>query len=687
MKNLEVKVTSAASRDFLLPFGGSNGKGKTLGVNTSYFLKDTKPWYPVMGEFHYSRYPVQYWEESLCKIRAGGIQIVSSYIFWIYHEEEKGKWDFSGQRDLRKFIELCSSLNLKVFLRIGPWAHGECRNGGFPDWLQNDSSIKLRSNDPVYLEYTRNFYENIFEATKGFLWKDGGPVIGIQIENEYGHVGGKTGSEGLKHILTLKKMAIDIGFDVPFYTATGWGGANVVDGEMLPVQGGYVDAPWEKHTNELPANENFLLLPFNSDSQEVFTFNVENNPYLAAELGGGIQITTHRRPIISADDTAAMALCKLATGANLLGYYMYHGGTHPVGKFSTMQETTATGSYSDLPVLTYDFQGCIGEYGELHLSYRKLKKLHIFLESFGDLIAPSNCFFPAEIVRDAEDTNTLRLCVRHDNKTNSGFLFVNNYQRRRKMKNHKDVNISIKLSNETVIFPMMYISTGFYGVFPFNIKLGNALLKSTNAKLLCKFGNRYVFYCHEKPVFNFEGEIIDMIVLTEEEADDVWLFGDRLFITKGNLYEKDEKIFLTTCRTQETVEYYLMDSDKKSIVYNFNPVSVNCSFNVILKNDIYAEYEILTDEIPADTINEMFLNIDFTGDRAELYMDDAMIADWYTTGLPWRIGLHRFNYNRRFTFKVFPVTQDTYFECELKEGYFLNSISLEAQYKTFIGSE
>jgi len=692
-EHINITIPNLALPVTPLPFGGTRANGETLGSNNRYLTKNGKPWYPIMGEFHFSRYPAQLWEESLRKMRAGGIGIVATYVFWIHHEEEKGKWDFSGQRDLRRFVTLCRQMNLLFFLRIGPWAHGECRNGGFPDWLQNDKTIKHRSDDPAYLDLALVFYKKIYDEVKGLSWKEGGPIIGVQIENEHGHCGGVSGGEGLKHMSTLKKLAVEAGFDVPFYTATGWGGANVVDGEMLPVQGGYADAPWEQHTGKLPASPNYLLIPFRNDpligsdwgpSSEKFTFRVENYPYLTAELGGGLQVTALRRPVVSAADTAAQALCKLATGANLLGYYMYHGGTNPDGKLTTLQESKASGSYTDVPVLSYDFQACIGEYGELHQSYRKLKRLHMFLNGFGDLVSPTVSFFPENKVEDAEDISALRMCVRHNPDSNTGFLFINNHQRNRDMASHSEVTFSVVLHNETILLPPINIPKGFYGVFPFNIKLGDAFLRSTNAQLLCKLKDSYVFFCHEKPVFNFSGEPAPVIVITEEEADNAWLFGDELFITQGNLIEKDGEIFLATCKTEEKVTRY---PDKKTVLFSFKAVSVNSSFIETRRDDTFAEYELRFNKIDADSINDLFLQIDYTGDRAELYRDGKLAADWFTTGLPWRVGLRRFNYEGRFTLRVYPVTKETYFECEIKEGFALNSILLEAQYSKKINTD
>ena len=88
-------------------------------------------------------------------MKAGGIQIVSTYVFWIHHEEQEGKFNWTGNRDLRKFIELCGNLGLYAYPRIGPWCHGECRNGGFPDWIFSKGTP--RTDDPGYLHYVRIF--------------------------------------------------------------------------------------------------------------------------------------------------------------------------------------------------------------------------------------------------------------------------------------------------------------------------------------------------------------------------------------------------------------------------------------------------------------------------------------------------------------------------------------------------
>jgi hypothetical protein len=305
----------------------------------------------------------------------------------------------------------------------------------------------------------------------------------------------------------------------------------------------------------------------------------------------------------------------------------------------------------------------------------------MFLNDFGHIIAPSQTVFPPDLVEDAEDLAKIRYCVRHNVNENTGFVFINNHQRLRRMEQHENVNISIEMPGETIKLPAMNIPTDFYGLFPYNIKLGETLLKSTNAQLLCKAGEQYVFFCHENPIFNFVGDQPPMIALNEKEADNAWLIDDKLYVTEGDLVTKDGDIYLTTCKTEEIVISY---PKKEVSAFNFTPVTVDASFTEVFRDEKHAEYKIQLGDIPASIINDLFLCIDFAGDRAELYIDKKLSADWFTTGLPWRIGLRRFNYKTVFTLKVYPITQETYFECETDDSYVLENVSTEAQYAAWI---
>ncbi|HLP09636.1 MAG TPA: beta-galactosidase, partial [Opitutaceae bacterium] len=175
----------------------ANPAGQTISADSQSLLRDGQPWTPVMGEFHYSRYPANEWRQELLKMKAGGIDIVATYVFWIHHEEIEGQWEWSGDKDLRSFVKAAGDAGLKVIVRCGPWCHGEVRNGGLPDWLV--ARGKTRSEDPAFLASTTKLYHQIAGQLNGLLWKDGGPVIGIQLDNEYGGPA--------SYLLALKKIA------------------------------------------------------------------------------------------------------------------------------------------------------------------------------------------------------------------------------------------------------------------------------------------------------------------------------------------------------------------------------------------------------------------------------------------------------------------------------------------------
>ena len=104
-----------------LPFYGEDLSGNQYTADGMSLLRNGRRFIPVMGEFHFSRFEPQFWREEILKMKAGGIDIVATYMFWIYHEEQQDEWDFSGCRDVRKFVEICGECGVKVWLRIGPW--------------------------------------------------------------------------------------------------------------------------------------------------------------------------------------------------------------------------------------------------------------------------------------------------------------------------------------------------------------------------------------------------------------------------------------------------------------------------------------------------------------------------------------------------------------------------------------
>jgi len=369
--------------------------GETLGANARYLTRNGKPWLPVMGEFHYSRSPASQWEAELRKMKAAGIDIVASYVMWNHHEELEGHWDWKGNRDLRRFVELAGKAGLEVVVRVGPWAHAEVRYGGVPDWVVN--AMPTRSSDAQYMAHVGQLYAQIGAQLRGQLWKDGGHVIGIQLENEY-NIDGP--GKGAAHISALKKLALKAGMDVPFYTVTGWDGTIYPSGEVTPVFGGYPDEPWGVSTKELPPKETYA---FRFDTRVSGDLGAQtaahapgtaesdfaSTPFLGAEYGAGLPFMYRRRTVVSPDDIASMLPVQLGSGVNLMGYYMFHGGRNPTGLGGTsMEESTLSGGYNDTTMISYDFQAPLGPDGQQRKVLEKLRPFHLFLHDFGARLAP-----------------------------------------------------------------------------------------------------------------------------------------------------------------------------------------------------------------------------------------------------------------------------------------------------------
>lgn len=383
----------------------SNPSGQTFEVDSRGFIINGQHVLPVMGEIHYSRVPQQDWRREIRKMRAGGITLLSTYVFWIHHEQEEGQWDWSGQRDLHSFLQICQEERLPVVLRIGPFCHGEVYQGGFPKWLTDKAQAdpkqyKIRSMAPGFMAATQRLYSNIYAQCSDMLWKHGGPIVGVQIENEC--------RGPWAYYKALKEMAVSIGFDTPFYTRTGWPKLNGKEefGQMLPLYGDYADGFWDRVLTDMPGDyrKAFIMKDTRVSSviaTETFGTNQDTRldqselqyPYLTCELGGGMMPSYHRRINISGREAMPLAICKLGSGSNLPGYYMYHGGTNPIyyptgsNEPSTMAETQASPvtNYNDMPWVTYDFQSPLGEMGQPNpTSFHQTRWLHQMLADWGE---------------------------------------------------------------------------------------------------------------------------------------------------------------------------------------------------------------------------------------------------------------------------------------------------------------
>ncbi|MBO7318438.1 MAG: beta-galactosidase, partial [Clostridia bacterium] len=191
-----------------------------------FYLGD-KPFNIYSGAMHYFRTLPEYWEDRLTKLKLAGFNTVETYVCWNLHEPKKGVFDFSGMLDIVKFLQTAQKLGLYAIVRPGPYICAEWEFGGFPAWLLKDKNIELRCNNELYLAHVRDYFEKLFEILRPQLITNGGNIIAMQIENEYGSYGNDK-----KYLKALSDMYDELGIDVLKFTSDGtW--CNMLSGGTL----------------------------------------------------------------------------------------------------------------------------------------------------------------------------------------------------------------------------------------------------------------------------------------------------------------------------------------------------------------------------------------------------------------------------------------------------------------------
>ena len=675
--------------------------------NSQYFEMDGEPWFPVMGEYPYSRSDCRDWKEDLAKMKALGVDIVSSYCCWIHHEEAEGHFDFRGSKNLRRFAKEVKAAGMYLCLRVGPWVHAEVRNGGFPDWVEN-KKYRARSNDAGYMADVERYFTQLCAQCAGLTYKDGGPIVAVQVENEYSQWGVQGKGIGDEHIAALIALLKEKGMDVPLYFATGWGKA--ATGQAIPVWGNYCEAPWEAQTGELPPMDGYLFTDNPNDAnigsdtgrkEMDATIARSPYPYATVELGSGIQVTKIRRPVITGEDCGAMALCKIGSGVAMLGYYVFHGGINPTGAFTSMQEyrdekNLRAGFCCDLPEFNYDFQAPIGQYGEIRPCGRELKLWNYLIRYFGRQI----CTLPVSLFpgnpSDPNDLHALRCAVRA--RENGGFVFFNNYVRHYPTK-EKSVRSFSPVQGVTL--PDFTLKSGQYGAFVYERTICGTHFRYALATPFCTLNGRDVVFWADEGLGQIEtaGEPNGKILLlTRQEARDAWRFcyegKERLFITDGEMYETESGIALL-CAADARLKIYPKPKitprgfvcTGEDGVFGLYEKKMNVpAFSVQIceeeQKDGYTDYTLQCGEIRGD-VHGARLVIGYEGDRAEILLDGEKVADDYYTGRPYVFGLSGYGYPSRVTVRVYEMRQDAFVYTErppvFKNGRACRLVSVKAE--------
>lgn len=676
-------------------FQGVNRDGHKVGFTNYYMTVDNTPYFGITGEIHFSRMDDSRWEDELIKMKMCGVNIIATYIFWIHHEEIKGRFDFSGCRNLRKFVELCGKYELYVIIRIGPFDHGEVRNGGLPDWLYG-MPFETRSTNEGFMDCVRLLYQQISGQVEGLLYHDGGPVIAAQLDNEYMHSSStwemttgvanewiNGGDEGEAYINCLREEAGKAGIITPFYTCTAWGGAIAPDYTM-PLWGGYAYRPWLFYNKrgEHPSTKEYIYQDYhNNDVTEAHDFSPrylpEERPYACCEMGGGMMCSYNYRFIFPEKSVDAMANIKTASGCNFLGYYMFHGGTNPKSKLGIYLNE------SQVSKVSYDFQAALGEFGQLRSSYRRLKTFHYFCRTFAQELLSLKTMLPnhtAQIV--PEDLETLRFAVRTDGQR--GFVFLNNFQDHEETLPKSGECIEIICAEKTIVFEDIGLAPEENCVLPFFMELDFVLLKWATAQPVTVLGGRekkvYIFMkpdgmdktqfyfeeaaitdqgnnryvCdHTKTAESFtvtkDGSSIEVLCIDRRLADQMYVIeGQGLIFTEGALLKDENGIRMESLKHDTTVYTYPPEfltgefGRRKTDILPLGSYSYTVEpkeISVGIKKVGRTRYTIVIPDNYMVGVKDVLLQIEYEGDIGQAFIQGEMIHDNFYNGAVWEIGL------------------------------------------------
>lgn len=318
-----------------LPVRATAPAARGLTIADGRFELDGKPFQILSGEMHYARVPRAYWRDRLEKARAMGLNTITTYVFWNLHEPRPGVYDFSGNLDIAAYVRLAQQVGLHVILRPGPYVCSEWDLGGLPAWLLADRSIVLRSTDEKFMAPARRFLKRLGQELAPLQYGRGGPIIAIQVENEYGSF-----DHDAVYMREVRDAITDAGFtDALLYTADGPG--------QLPA-GTLPDLPAVVNFGPGGARRAFAALrAFRPDG-----------PLMSGEYWAGWFDQWGRPHAHTNGDRQAREIDWMLGQGGSFSLYMFHGGT----TFGFMNGANMDGTYRP-QTTSYDYDAALDESG------------------------------------------------------------------------------------------------------------------------------------------------------------------------------------------------------------------------------------------------------------------------------------------------------------------------------------
>lgn len=326
----------------------TQAQNHTFSFQNTEFMLDGKPYQIISGEMHPARIPSEYWRHRIQMTKAMGCNTVSAYIFWNYHEDAEGVYNFTtGNKDLAKFIQIAQEEGMWVILRPGPYVCAEWDFGGIPNYLLKIPDIKVRCMDPRYIKAVENYLAKLAAVIKPFEITNGGPILMLQIENEYGSYGNDR-----EYLKTLANIWRKNGITIPFFTGDG-PTQYMLEAGSLPDCASGLDSGSEQKDFDLAISMN----------PGVPVFSSETYPGWLTHWG-----EKWARP----DTTDLMKEVRfLLSNKKSFNFYVIHGGTN----FGFTAGANSGGKGYEPDVTSYDYDSPINEQGLPTPKYFALRKL------------------------------------------------------------------------------------------------------------------------------------------------------------------------------------------------------------------------------------------------------------------------------------------------------------------------
>ena len=347
----------------------------TFALSKTDFLLDGAPFQIKAGEMHPARIPAEYWRHRIRMAKAMGLNTIAAYIFWNHHEETEGRFDFTtGSRDIARFIRIAQEEGMWVLLRPGPYVCAEWDFGGLPPYLLRDPELKIRSMYPRYMTAAERYIARLASVVRPLMVTRGGPVLMVQVENEYGSYGNDR-----IYMKRLRDVWVNNGVDVPFFTGDGPTAymleAGHVEGAAVGLDSGSDEKHWDLARSIVPG---------------VPVFSSETYPGWLTHWG-----EQWARPSV---DELKKEVAFLLGAKKSFNFYVVHGGTN----FGFTAGANSGGKGYEPDVTSYDYDAPIDEQGRATPKYLMLREMLGAALPAGQVLPPIPEPIPATAVPEFE---------------------------------------------------------------------------------------------------------------------------------------------------------------------------------------------------------------------------------------------------------------------------------------------